>query len=385
MEGCGSYGDNGQHSSVKSFDRAVSVMGDDCSAPYIPSRYDIIYLRRLPKRIAPRSLSDYNARNSPEPNLLRHIVSFLTLPPSLQGPLGRNKNDAFGDLVPKFSPGPWRWVTVQRIYASLSRDQKRSLRAYKGLVHFMRLHGELFELSSDFMHIIAHDSSGNIPPFVPTQTVFHNEDRVLLPDTFDDDETSKASLIGDSERNKFISILGASQIPTDRQQLLILDPLNPLLDHEILCEEVSLFMPDHPVSIQQLIARLPPILKAALSARHKNNFKTSKHLNVWMENNRMMLQKSALALPESALEGAETISVEDAIECVREVIPDEGVVIGHLSRMLPSSAKRTLKVHFGGLYSALLGYPQYFYIEKNEADRMASTLFLVERLQEEKR
>ncbi|PBJ69957.1 hypothetical protein BCY84_18969 [Trypanosoma cruzi cruzi] len=366
----------------------MSYADDESDGPYIPSQYEIIYVRRLPKRIAPRSLSDYNAANSPEPGLLQHIASFLNPPPSLreakQQIMHSNRK---ARKVPLFTSGsavgPWRWVPIQRIYASLSKEQKRLLRPFKGLVHFMRLHGEIFEISMDFLHVIAHDPEGQIAPFVPTQLVFHSEDRVLLPQKFDDDEKSKASLIADLERNKFKSILGASQIPTDRPQLLLLDPLNPVLNHEILCEEVSLFMPDHPVPLHQLINRLPPILKAALSLRHKNNFKTSKHLKVWNEGNRTMLQKSQLAVPESALMGEETISVEDAIESVREVIPDEGVMIGHLHRMLPYSAKKTLNTHFGNVYNAILGYPQYFYIEKVEENRSNSTVFLVERLQEE--
>ncbi|RNF09427.1 uncharacterized protein Tco025E_06980 [Trypanosoma conorhini] len=366
----------------------VSAADDENDGPYIPSRYDILYVRRLPKRIAPRSLSDYNATNSPEPELLRHIASFLNPPPSLQGTKRLNlqleeKSPAGNLFSSGSSSGPWRWVPIQRIYASLNREQKRLLRPLKGLVHFMRLHGEIFELSTDLLHVIAHDPEGQIPPFVPTQMVFHSEDRVLLPQTFDDDEKSKVSLIADSERTRFERILGASQIPTDRRQLLLLDPLNPLLHHEILCEEVSFFMPDHPVSHIQLLTRLPPILKAALSVRHKNNFRTSRHLTVWMDGSRMMLQKSQLAVPESARAGEETIPVEDAIEALREVIPDEGVLIGYLNRMLPSAAKRTLKTHFGNIYNAVLGYPQYFYLEKVEGSRANSTVFLVERLQEE--
>ncbi|EKF39353.1 hypothetical protein MOQ_000421 [Trypanosoma cruzi marinkellei] len=362
---------------------------DESDGPYIPSQYDIIYVRRLPRRIAPRSLSDYNAANSPEPELLQHIASFLNPPPSLREAKQQiMQSNRKAREVPLFTSGsamgPWRWVPIQRIYASLSKEQKRLLRPFKGLVHFMRLHGEIFELSMDFLHVIAHDPEGQIAPFVPTQLVFHTEDRVLLPQKFDDDEKSKASLIADLERNKFKSILGASQIPTDRPQLLLLDPLNPLLNHEILCEEVSLFMPDHPVTRQQLMNRLPPILKAALSSRHKNNFKTSKHLKVWNEGNRTMLQKSQLAVPESALMGEETIAVEDAIESLREVIPDEGVIIGHLHRMLPYAARKTLSAQFGNVYNAILGYPQYFYIEKVGENRSNSMVFLVERLQEEK-
>nr|CCC90155.1 conserved hypothetical protein [Trypanosoma congolense IL3000] len=356
---------------------------DDSGGSYIPSRYDIVYVRRLPKNIAPRSLSDYNEENSPEPELLRYIASFLNPPPSRNNGFKRSK----GLEKSIFAQGPgtlhWRWVPIQRIYSSLSKEQKRLLRPYKGLVHFMRLHGEIFQLSSDFLHVIAHDPLGKIPPFIPTQTVFHSEERVLLPPTLDDDENSKASLIGDADRNKFKEILGASQVPTDRRQLLLLDPLNPLLDHEVLCEEVSLFMPDHPVSLHQLLSRLPPILKAALSLRHRNNFKTSRYLTVWADGNRTMLQKSELALPESLVLGEQVLSLEDAIECIREVVPDEGVGVNHLHRMLPSGAKRTLKDKFGSIEGALLGYPQYFFIEKHEGDRNNSVLFLVERLQEE--
>ncbi|KAH9577297.1 hypothetical protein LSM04_002083 [Trypanosoma melophagium] len=365
-----------------------STFEDDSNGLYIPSRYDILYLRRLPKRIAARSLSDYNSLTSPEPELLRYISSFLNPPPSLWDNSSlKQRGGEGGDVLfsRKPSTGQWRWVPVQRIYASLNKEQKRLLRPYKGLVHFMRLHGEVFELSADFLHVIAHDPQGRIPPFVPTQTTFFSEDRVLLPSTLDDDKNSKASLIGDAERKKFEGILGASQIPTDRRQLILLDPLNPLLNHEILCEEVSFFMPDHPVSIHQLMSRLPPILRAALSVRHKNNFKTSKHLTVWIDNNRMMLQRSQLALPESAKNDEEELPVEDAIECIREVVPDEGVMISHLNRMLPGIAKKTLKQHFGNVYNALLGYPQYFYIEKaEEGNRYNSVLYLVERLQEER-
>ncbi|AAZ10849.1 hypothetical protein, conserved [Trypanosoma brucei brucei TREU927] len=380
---CGEGNEETEFRRSRNVDSSFPNEEEGQSGFYIPSRYDIIYVRRLPKHIAPRSLSDYNVATTPEPELLQYLVAFLNPPPSLHGNLMMKKVPPPLKFAEGKPPMPWRWVPVQRIYASLSKEQKRLLRPYKGLVHFMRLHGEVFELSDDLLHVIAHDPQGKIPPFVPTQTVFNSEDRVLLPPTLDDDENSKASLIGDTERNKFRSILGASQIPTDRRQLLLLDPQNPLLDHEVLCEEVSFFMPDHPVSLHQLVARLPPILKAALSHRHRNNFKSSKHLTVWSDGTRMMLQKSKLGVPEAALQAEEGLSVEDAVECIREVVPDEGIMVGHLQRMLPSAAKRTLKEQFGGLHTALLGYPQYFYIEKNGEDRNSSMLFLVERLQHE--
>lgn len=89
-------------------------------------------------------------------------------------------------------------------------------------------------MSNDFSYVIAHDPKGRISPFRPTQKLFTIAERVLLPDNFDNDRTVNAVMVNENARKKFQSVLGNSQIPTSRKQIILLDPDNALINSYVL-------------------------------------------------------------------------------------------------------------------------------------------------------
>lgn len=363
-------------------------------------KLETLFVRRMPPGTAPRSLSDLTAANSPDPQLVVFAASFLNPPPSLRrsaadGPrhcrgLSRvttmePKNifdeaaKAFpentprvrgllGDDASKLAPHEipawqlWRWVPVERIYTALNRAQQRRLRrAYKGLVSFLRLHGALFELSADFKYVIAHDPGGVISPLVPTQMRFSFEERVVLPAGFDDASdasAASASLLGEEARSGFEEVMGDSQLPTTRQQLVLLDPNNPLLHHEVLEEEIAaLVPPTGPMDRTALMRAMPPLIRAALANRF--NLSANRLLITWNESGRSLVQRRELGVPA----GLDTplLGPEEAIEALREGIPVCGATVRAIARMhLSNTALRSLQHHYSGIYNAAVAYPHYF-------------------------
>ncbi|KAG5493944.1 hypothetical protein JKF63_01776 [Porcisia hertigi] len=324
-----------------------------------------VYVRRLPPDVAPRSLSDLDETTSPDPELLAIAASFLAPPPSLQSPtvscLFRRSRQQLQKTLRSVDE-VWRWVAVQRLYAAFTTEQRRYLRdRYRGLVGFLRYHGKVFELSADLMYVIAHDPKGTMAPFPPMERAFRYSNRVVLPDDFDDNPDRFASLVGETERKSFLRVLGEGTIPAHRRHLLLLDPHNPLMQHEVLYDEIANLLPDHPVPLAEMMSRLPPVIRAALP--HTINIAASKSLETYVERGRSMIRKRTSTQPTTApVVSGPQMSVEEAIaELLQLPIGRDGVSIKALLGMhLSVAAAATLADHFGSVGRALRMLPQYF-------------------------
>ncbi|KPI90457.1 hypothetical protein ABL78_0387 [Leptomonas seymouri] len=324
-----------------------------------------IYVRRLPRNVAPRSLSDWDETTSPDVELAALAARFLAPPPSLAR--GSKFDNFFGKSAHQYNPfAPplmiWRWVSVERLYHGYTVEQRHYLRReYKGLVNFLRYHGKLFELSNDLLYVIAHDPEGQLAPIPFMERRFNSGERVVLPRTFDDNADPSASQVGEKDRLMFSRILGEGHIPTCRRQLLLLDPHNPIFLPDVLHEEIANLLPEHPVRLTQIMHRLPPVMRAALP--YRSNFRVSKFLNQTIERGVTMLQRRPGGERPNMIASAKTpMSVEDAIaEILQLPIGPEGVTVRALRYMhLSAPAVDTLCDHYGSLRRAIDAYPQYF-------------------------
>lgn len=377
--------------------------GEDLASGYslpIPSRLDILLVRRLPSHVSPRSLSNCNGIITPLPEVTSLAASFLAPPPSLRHDLqnfftlSRKRHKHQNRAVAIHGSDIWRWTPVQIIYEALSKKQKKDLRAFRGLTNYLRLHGELFEVSADLMHVIAHDPKGVVSPFLPHQKIFSFEERVVLPmepqessSEIDEGKTTtsvstsnaegggRACMIGEKERKLFNDLLGDSQIPTTRKQIALLDPENPVLNNDILYEEISRLLPRHPVRKREVLAKLPPILRAAVPTRGLFLHNCSPHIAVFYEKGETMIQRkedfqaaSTMSSSRRLLPGEETtISAEQAIEEVRQSIPEGGATVKALRVMyLSSEVVNSLMQHYGSIIRGLEAFPQYFNVDRRE-------------------
>ncbi|CAJ1992552.1 hypothetical protein conserved [Leishmania donovani] len=331
-----------------------------------------IYIRRLPPDVAPRSLSDLDETTSPDPDLLSIAASFLASPPSLQSPTAdcffrrcRRKRWRVVNAVDEV----WRWVAVERLYAGFTVEQRSHLRErYRGLVGFLRYHGKVFELSGDLMYVIAHDPRGTVAPIPPMERAFRYAHRVVLPEDFDDNPDRSASLLGEAERKKFVRVLGEGAIPSFRRHLLLLDPDNPLMQHEVLYDEIANLLPDHPVPYIEMMAKLPPVMRAALP--QVLNLAASKRIDVYVEKGRTMIRKKTAAQPGAAPAASRPqTSVEEAIaELLQLPIGEDGISIKALVGMhLSVPAANTLSDHFGSVGRAVRMLPQYFEVWEDDS------------------
>ncbi|KAG5493181.1 hypothetical protein GH5_01921 [Leishmania sp. Ghana 2012 LV757] len=344
-----------------------------------------LYVRRLPPDVAPRSLSDLDQDTSPDPELLAIAASFLASPPSLQSASVdcffrrcRRRLRRFVRPVDEV----WRWVEVKRLYAAFTAEQRRLLRdRYRGLVGFLRYHGKIFELSSDLMYVIAHDPRGNMAPIPPMQRVFRYANRVYLPDDFDDNPDRSASVVGEAERRKFTRVLGEGAIPTFRRHLLLLDPDNPLMQHEVLYDEIANLLPDRPVPLQELLAKLPPVMRAALP--HMINIGSSKRIDAYVERGRTMIRKKTVDQPSPAAPAPlPQMSVEEAIaELLQLPVGGDAIALKALVSMhLSDTAASTLADHFGSVGRAVRMLPQYFEVWDNDTSGRKKMIMVRRRL-----
>lgn len=334
-----------------------------------PLMLDVLQVRCLPPSLAPRSLSNFTALNSPYVDVVKLAASFLGCPPSLRGKknlfsFSRRNAHQITTTGMAVDPDVWRWVPISVIYDALSRDQRQRLRRFRGLTNFLRLHGQLFEVSADCMHVTSHDPAGTVSPFIPQQTTFSFEERVVLPSVEEDGRDDSATMVGEKERKSFADILGDSQIPTTRKQIALLDPHNPVLQNDVFYEEIARLLPPHPVRKREVLLKLPPILRAAVPAKGLFLNNCSRHIEVFYEGGETMVQRKELA---SLRTSEPEISVEAAIEAMRQSIPDGGATVKALRRMhAPSNAISTLIKHFGSVRHGLEAFPQYFAVERRE-------------------
>nr|CAJ2471922.1 unnamed protein product [Leishmania braziliensis] len=331
-----------------------------------------LYVRRLPPDVAPRSLSDLDETTSPDPELLVIAASFLASPPSLQSSttdcfFRRCRQQRWREVRP--IDEVWRWLAVERLYSAFTVEQRRHLRdRYRGLVGFLRYHGKVFELSGDLMYVIAHDPRGTMAPIPPMERVFRYANRVVLPDDFDDNPDRCASLVGEAERKMFVRVLGEGAIPSHRRHLLLLDPDNPLMLHEVLYDEIANLLPDHPVPFIDLMTRLPPVMRAALP--HTLNFSASKCIDVYVERGKTMIRKKLAArLGAAPSPSKPRMSVEEAIaELLQLPVGKDGISLRALVGMyLSVPATSTLEDHFGSVGRAVRMLPQYFEVWEHDA------------------
>ena len=326
---------------------------------YVPtSKYDALLIRRLPPDTAPFSLCDLDINRTPEPEILQFILQSLTPPhkadaeaPSIEPP-DKNTKSAH-----------WRWVNIQTIYRRLPHSLKRRLRFYKGLTNFIRLHGKLLEVSKDLCFVISHDPSGRISPFVPTQTIFTYEERVVLPESFDSGDT-KACFYGDEMRASMSSILGSKFVPCKRAQLLLLDPWNALLDSSVLREEIAAFLPDHPVPMDMVISKLPPVLQAAMPARTGPLRENNPFIRSFMENGKWFVAKAPVDREPSGENDGETLRgrVADHVEIMKSFIPRGGAPQRAVWLCMPSKYKNLAQQEYGSPEVVFREFPQHFRI-----------------------
>ncbi|CCW66575.1 unnamed protein product [Phytomonas sp. Hart1] len=372
---------------------------DPSDAPIASLDLNELYVRRLPPEIAPRSLSNFNHEITPTPELVKFTCSFLAPPPSLSkvpnnfflqcykkyrsnhGITGKENLPKTALTAPNEPPLLiWRWVRVQKIYLALNPEQRLTMRKiYKGFVNFLRLHGELFELSEDLMHVIAHDPQGILAPIVPTQKDFRFQQRVVLPSDFDDDTRSTAALIGEKARQKYQAILGNSQIPTLRKQLILLDPHNPLLNRDVWCDEVAQLLPnDRAIKKNTMLTKLPPILKAALGRHAKAHLvpHTNEYFTIFIDEGVSMIQKTKLYKTKELQ--LPLLSSDDSVEALRAAVPVGGATLLALQYLhLSKPAVKGLKEHFGGIYTAVKAHPQYFNICSSPTGKLADSLVTI--------
>lgn len=376
---------------------------------------DALVVRRLPRDIAPRSLRDFDASNTPDAELLQHVMSFLHPPPSstssdaavssltaVSSPgttrtvslsrFGRPKHSAVAGGLAAFPISPkdgsaavWRWVSIHHIYLSIPSDQRYRLRPYRGLANFARMHGRLFEVSEDLSYVISHCPNGTVPPLIPTQKTFSYEERVVLPHstTGEDNKTRRsgaggagggAMLVGDEERARYHRILGDSQIPTTRTQLILLDPQNPMLNVQVLLAEFAEFLPDHPVTLQRALLRMPPVMKAAMPHHFKRAVLHSPMFRVTKDERGMVMIQRRIASTSSScdrpadapyasltqttigrvIDGAVPattpqgpMSLTRAVQHVAAMVPPEGERRAVLLRKISSEARAALVRELG--------------------------------------
>lgn len=348
----------------------------------IQSEFGVLTLRRVPPGVAPRSLSDFGILNSPNMALLRTVLHLTPFHPNFVFNLAENTatpttpssiDGKIGFVPPApiaaapAQRGVWRWVPLEKIYRTLSVEQKRDLRRFKGLANFLRLHGAVFEVSEDSRYVIVIDPKGeDCPPMISTTTIFHVEDRVRLPPTFDTDKDGgKAVSMGHEVRERWAKVLGNTQIPSNRTQIHLLDPKSPLLDSVAFGEEIADFLPDHAVTIKSLISRLPPLMRAALPVHMYRTFQSSKHLAMYEDARGVaFLAKATVAdgvQDKSNMTGK--ASLEEVMEELRRKIPPAGNTRIRLWTTLSAKSRNRVKTDFGAFDSFITAFPSVFHVE----------------------
>ena len=377
-------------------------------AEYVPTKFDALLVRRLPPHIAPRSLNNLDEKTTPHKALLDIVLSFLVHPHALHGSSSTNPENLRashapysvprtpgGSMVDVFPPQPvtyggdrstlfglqletvnlaWRWRSIDDIYQQLSAEHKSALRSFRGLVNFLRLHGSLVEVSADKRFVIRHDRAGRlIPPLIPTQTFFTYEDRIVVkPST---SPQTRGKLIGDDVRNIYENVLQGAQFPTTRNQLMLLDPQNPVLDSVILSYEISQFLPDHPVSMHSIGSRLPPILRAALGVHYQRVLQKSPFLEFFKQGGSTMVvslakknSKGITAATESRGGVKAVLTIEEVLAEARSLIPMSGIALGTLNRELSSGALGAIIKKYGNVQAFVSANPQFFKLESMEME-----------------
>lgn len=343
---------------------------------YIVRHLDTLYVRRIPPHIAPRSLSNFDEATTPEPEIVRHVMRVM----------GRTLHTATNEGAsggPSSTATPFvlrRWISLARLYRTLSTQQRQHIQRYRGLAHFLRLHGALFELSMDRSHVIVHDPSGRVAPLIPTQLSIRFEERVVLPANFDTDPSSQATYIGQELRGSFARFVGDFDLPRTRTQLALVDPLNPLMCAQVLDEELANILPSRPIKMVSFLKNMPPVMRAALPMRR--GLVSNAHYTVFQEKGQTMIARADVRAGECSGQTKSSqenlpLSAEEALQELLSVVPADGATVHALINMhLSNSVVEALITHFGSVYAAVHALPQHLEVESNSLRHKDSVIRL---------
>lgn len=358
-----------QNSQQRHSQRGPNV--DDEEGFHFVSEFDNLLIRRLPSEIAPRSLCDLDLATSPDPKLLKVIMTHipnkkLTIDKGIQRSAGQFVIPAAPTLgasamIDSDQVRKWRWISLETIYKSLTPEEKRALRPFRGLANFIRLHGRVYEVSDDSRYVIAHDPT-TVPPLIPTLRFFHVEERMSLPIDFDSSTTPLEKVFENSATKRFERV-GDAQVPTTRLAFQLLDPNNPLLDAEILCEEIANFLPDHPVRLFTLGARLPPLMKAAMPSHGARSLQRSRFLTLVQHGQSIFVMKKSLGEVENADVHTTVASLEETLAAIKRFIPVTGIPKLSLWIRLSFGPRNYIKRNYVNLTGFVLAFPKIFYVE----------------------
>jgi hypothetical protein len=374
---------------AKKEDMIGEERGVGCADEYVPSKFDALLVRLLPPSLAPRCLNCLCEATTPHPGLLAAVLGMLALPRKFMDATQHLPTAArtppqklvFEAKMPqaphslgqyhmqqKLVETVWRWRSIDEIYRNLSAEHKSVLKSFRGLANFLRMHGKLFEVSLDKRFVIRIDPKGElIPPFIPTQKFFTYEDRIVLKSS--SNAATRGTLIGDDLRDLYDNVLQGAQFPTTRNQLLLLDPQNPILDAVVLCNEIAQFLPDHPVKLQSLGIRLPPLLKAALPTHYLRILGNSAFLELEKVGNGNYTIQKRRVNPDGAGEQQvkpAQMALEAVLAEVRSLVPPGGILLGSLTREMSVAAKTVAIKRNGTVRAFLQVNPQLFRLEEAE-------------------
>ena len=347
----------------------------------LPFDISTLLIRRLPREIAPRALCDCSMETSPNPSLMRTILNHIpsaakAVDTASKLQVDKRTNTILIPAAPDAGAAAlvdeeggirriWRWMSLETIYKSLSVIEKRELRPYRGLANFIRLHGRLCEVSEDSRYVIAHDPT-TVPPLIPTLRFFSVEDRLALPLDYDTTTTSAEALLDDHPDGKlFDRAVGSAQVPTTRLALQIMDPKNPLLDSDVLYEEIANFLPDHPVYFKSMTRRLPPLLKAAVPSHIFRSIQRSRHITVMQKNSSFYVMKSSLGEVVNADVSSNVSTLEETLAAVKAAINLHGSSKVHIWMRLSFGPRNYIKRNYENIGGFFAAFPKVFYLENH--------------------
>ena len=358
----------------------VPAPDEDNPKAGLPEGISDYFIRLRPSWLAPFCMSNFGLNNSPHPALAKAIIGIVgvaederkvttpltaavnNLPYGGMNSRPRSVPRGGSGLIPP-APAPpaktttqtvtvtaaptqtRKWVTLEKIYETLPMNLRKELKAFRGLASFLRLHGRLFHVSRDKLHVIAHNPNQPPPLLVTTRE--------------GDDITMKMKGLHST----------GGKMPTTRTELMAMDPHNALLDPKNLCEEIHRMLPDHPVSLQRLERRMPPLMRAALPNRPQNMLSRSPLFSVWAPSpGNYMLQKAELGPPPEGYGVRESVGIEEALELIRQFVPPQGIPLISLRNKIPPAARNTVRT-IGGIDRFIASYPQYFVLDESVPHR----------------
>ena len=306
-----------------------------------------LYVRLKPNTIAPGSLGNWCLNTSPCKHLLFEFAAFFYSSEWAEYPElhEKTKKSTLHDFNNEKYTSPQlntrQWVRIDEIYNGISQTAKVELKKYKGIVVFLRLHGMLFHVSQDRQYVIGHNPTVTPPLNINTDTIV---DRAAL--------ALKSSIATDK-------LIG--RLPTNRFELMTLDPTNPLLDSKKLSEELYKLLPDYPVFLKKFITSLPPIMFAAIPSKRPHNMFLSNDLfSIWRVENQYIIQRAELGPPPEGMNLKKEYELDDILDALRATVRSQPEEFSKMMNRLPNDISGALSQYQGGVKKLILSYPQYF-------------------------